>query len=135
MCKTNVKKKIYYVNMHYEKKRCFATGLATHHVYTLWMLSDKLQKLQELQFAIYMVQLNYNFVTKTPFQLCNSPMIIIIMSCWCDFYPSIKNLTHDIMRIFRDFFKYWYPSSIMIIHFRFFWIMTRGTIKSCHVAY
>jgi len=28
-----------------------------------------------------------------------------------------------------------YPSSIMIIHFRWSWIMTRGTIKNLHVAY
>jgi hypothetical protein len=28
-----------------------------------------------------------------------------------------------------------YPSSIMIIQFIWSWIMTRGTIKICHVAY
>ncbi len=28
-----------------------------------------------------------------------------------------------------------YPSSIMIIHFKWSWTMKRGTIKICHVAY
>jgi hypothetical protein len=65
MCKINVKTNFYYANMHYEKKRCFATSLVTHHVYTLWMLLDKLQELQELQFIVYMVQ----FITTLSQQL------------------------------------------------------------------
>ncbi len=88
------------------------------------------------------LQLNYNFVTRTPFQLlCNSPMITIIMSWWCHFSSIHQNLTcgtmkffHDFL-IFCDFFKYWYPSSIMIICFRWSWIMTHGIVKSCHVTY
>jgi hypothetical protein len=50
---------------HYEKKRCFATRLVTHRIYMLWVLSDKLQELQELQLTIYTVQLII-----TQLQLC-----------------------------------------------------------------
>ncbi len=76
------------------------------------------------------LQLNYNFVAKTPFQLlCNSSMTIIIMSRWCQFSSIHQNLTRGTMRIFRDVLKYWYLSFIMIICFKRSWIMTRGTIK------
>jgi len=52
------------------------------------------------------LQLNYNFVAITPFQLlCNSPMTIIIMSCWCHFSFIHQILTHGTMRIFCDFFE------------------------------
>jgi hypothetical protein len=57
-------------------------------------------------------------------------MTIIIISCWSHFSFVHQNLTHGTMRIFCDFFwKYWYPLSIVIIHFRWSWIMTSGTIK------
>jgi hypothetical protein len=34
-----------------------ALDILAHRIYTLWVLSNKLQKLQRLQFIIYMVQL------------------------------------------------------------------------------
>jgi len=37
-------KKLYACKKHYEEKRCFVTGLATHCVYTLWVLMDKLHE-------------------------------------------------------------------------------------------
>ncbi len=89
--------------------------LATHCIYMLWILLDKLQ---ELQLTIYIgcnsLQLYYNFVTTTPFQLlCNSSMTIIIMSHWCHFSSIHQNLTHAIMKIFHDFFEI----LISIIHY------------------
>ncbi len=114
--------------------------LATHCIYMLWVLLDKLYKNCKSCNLSYIqcnsLQLNYNFVTTTPFQLlCNSPMITIIKSCWCHFSSIHQILTHDTIKIFRDFFKI----LISIFHydysFRLSWIMTRGTIKSCHIAY
>ncbi len=81
---------------------------------------------------------HYNSIaTTTPFQLlCTSPMTKTIMSCWCYFSSIHQNLTGDILKIFGwCFLKYWYSSSIMIIHFKWFLIMTCGTIKSYHMAY
>jgi hypothetical protein len=50
--------------------------VASHHIY-IWCNS---------------LQLYYNFVTTTPFQLlCNSPMTTIIMSCWCHFSSIHQN--------------------------------------------
>jgi hypothetical protein len=101
-----------------------------------WMLSNKLHELQKMQFTIYIwphfnatmsQQLFFNYYA-------NSPMTTTIMSS--HHFSSIhQNLTHGTMRIFLWFFsKYWYPSSIMILHFRRSCIMTYGTIKSCHVT-
>jgi hypothetical protein len=62
---------------------------------------------------------HYNFVTTIPFQLlCNFPMITIIMSCLT--HQSKFNTWHyeDFSWLF--FKKYWYPSSIMTIRFRWF---------------
>ncbi len=81
------------------------------------------------------LQFNYNFIITIPFQLLyNSLISIIIMSCWCYFSSIHQNLTCGTMRIFVIFLKHWYPSSIMIICFKWFWIMTHGTIKSCHLT-
>jgi len=78
---------------------------------------------------------HYNFVIIILFQvLCKSPMITIIMSCWHHFSSIHQNLICGILLFFMIFLKYWYPLSIMIIRFRWTWIMTCGTIKSCHVA-
>jgi hypothetical protein len=52
-----LKNNMFDFHKHHEKNVCFATSLATHHNYTLRMISDKLQKLQELQFTVYTMQL------------------------------------------------------------------------------
>jgi hypothetical protein len=108
-----------------EKKWCFATSLVT----------QILSCIKHLQLSVFIwceyyrtsckscnspyiqcnsLQLNYNFVATTPFQLlCNSPMTIIIMSCWCHFSSFHQNLRHGIMRIFHDFFEV----LISIVHY------------------
>jgi hypothetical protein len=116
---------------HYEKKWCFATSLVTefsnciwtlasHHIYMLWVLLDKLQKLQSYKNCnlLYIwcnsLQLNYKFVTTIPFQLLyNSLMITIIMSCWRHFSSTHQNLTRGTIRTFCDFFEI----LISIIHY------------------
>jgi hypothetical protein len=51
------------------------------------------------------LQFSCNLVTTIPFQLlCNSPMNIIIMSCWHHFSSIHQILTHDIIKIFWWFF-------------------------------
>jgi hypothetical protein len=87
------------------KKRCFAIKLVTqflsyikHLQLTVFMHCACYQtscKSCKSRNSLYIwcnsLQLNYNFVVTTPFQLLyNSLMIIIIMSCWCHFHPSIK---------------------------------------------
>ncbi len=85
---------------------------ATHHIYTLWVLLNKLKELQKLQFTIYIVQLittqsqlNYNFVATTHFQLlCSSLIITMIISCWHHF-SSIHQNSSGTMKKICDFFE------------------------------
>ncbi len=129
------------------KKGCFVTSLATqflscigHFQLTVFICCECYWKSCKSCNSPYIwcnsLQLNYNFVATTLFQLlCNSPMTIIIMSCLRHVSSIHQNLTWARRGFFVIFLKYWYPSSIMIIHFRWSWIITCGTIKSCHVAY
>jgi hypothetical protein len=113
---------------HYEKKRCFATSLATqflncigHLQLTIFICYDCYQtsyKSCKSCNSPYIwcnsLQFNYNFVATIPFQLlCNSPMTIILMSCWSHFSSIHQNLTCGIMRIFCDFFEI----LISIVHY------------------
>ncbi len=117
------------------KKNCFATSVATQ----FWFASDNcnliLNCIGQLQLIVFIrcecywtnckscnspyihcnsLQLNYNFVATTLFQLlCNSPMITIIMSWWHHFSSIHQNLTCGTMKIFRDFFEI----LISIIHY------------------
>jgi hypothetical protein len=117
---------------HYKKKVCFCNWpcnsifelqrtFAIHYIYTLWMLIDKLQELQ-----------NCN----SPYKWCNSlhlcqkysfsiTMQLHYNCTWChvdiiNCHPSLKNLNValwkilDIKMIF--FSKYWSPLSITIIN-------------------
>ncbi len=121
--------------IHYEKKGCFATRLATQF----------LSCIRHLQFRVFIccecywtscksckscnslyiwcnspyircnsLQFNYNFVATTPFQLlCNSHMTTIIMLCRCHFSSIHQNFTHGTMMIFCDFFEI----LIFIVHY------------------
>ncbi len=77
-------------NIHYEKKMCFATSLATQFLNCIghlqltificyecyWTSCKNCNSCNSLYIRCNSLQLNYNFVTTTPFQLlCNSPMI------------------------------------------------------------
>jgi len=111
--------------IHYEKKGCFAIGLATQfsscirHLqltvfihYECYRISCK--SCNSLYIRCNSLQLNYNIVATTPFQLLfNSPITTIIMSCWRHFLSIHQNLTCGIMRIFCDFFEI----LISIIHY------------------
>ncbi len=78
------------------KKRCFATGLATHCINDFTLV--------ELIATIY-------------FQLlCNSLMTTTIMACWCHFSSIRQNLTHGTMRIFGWMF---FKILISIEHYSF----------------
>jgi hypothetical protein len=78
-----MKKKGFFYNQHCNLVFELQWPLATHHISTLWVLSNKLHELQELQPTIYMVQLNWNSIKTTHFQLLsNFITTIIIMSCW-----------------------------------------------------
>jgi len=66
------------------------------------------------------LELNYNFVTTTPFELlCNSPMIKITMSCWHHFSSIYQSLTNGTMKTFHDFFEI----LICIIHYDYLFNM------------
>ncbi len=80
---------------HYEKKGCFATGLAiqffelhqilvTHHIYMLWVLLDKLKELQQLQFIVYTIQL-----ITTQLQLCHNNSFSTTMQCPYDYDDNV----------------------------------------------
>jgi hypothetical protein len=116
---------------HYEKKGCFATRLETqilscieHLQLTVFICCEcywtscKSYKSYKSFNLLYIrcnsLQLNYNFVITTPFQLLhNSPMITIIMSCWHHFSSIHQNLTCGTMKIFCDFFEI----LISIVHY------------------
>jgi hypothetical protein len=66
------------------------------------------------------LQLNYNFVARTHFQLlCNFPMITIMMSWWHHFSSIRQNLTCGTMKKFHDFFNFlwFFEILISIIHY------------------
>ncbi len=101
---------------HYEKKGCSTTNLATQFLSCIrhlqliificceyYKTSCKSCKNCNLPYIrCNSLQLNYNFVVTTPFQvLCNSPMTTIIMSCWRHFLSIHKKLTCGTMKFFR----------------------------------
>ncbi len=113
---------------HYEWKRCFATSLATQFLSCIkhlqlilficcecyWTSCKSCKCYNSLYIWCNSLQLNYSFVATTLFQLlCNSPMIIITMSCWFHFSFIHQNLTCGIMKICCDFFEI----LISIIHY------------------
>jgi len=109
-------------NIHYEKKRCFAIGLAIqflscikHLQLTIFIRCEYYQRsYNTLYIQCNSLQFNYNFIITTLFQLlCNSPMTIIIMSCWCYFSSIHQNLTRRTMKSFHGFFEI----LISIIHY------------------
>jgi hypothetical protein len=61
-----------------------------------------------------------NFITTILFQLlCNSPITTTMMSYWRHFSSIHQNVTCGTMKFFWWFYlRYFYPSSIMIIHFK-----------------
>jgi len=108
-----------YNSLYFYTHECYQTSCKRCN--SLYILDHTLMQLSQ--------QLFFNYYA-------NSPVTTTIMSCSHHFSSIHQNLTHNTMRIFLWFFlKYWYPSSIMILHFRRSCIMTYGTIKSCHVAY
>jgi hypothetical protein len=112
---------------HYEKKRCFAIGLVIQFLSSIRHLQLIIFISCECSWTSYKsyksctspyiwcnsLQLNYNFVTILFQLLCNSPMTIIIISCWRHFSSIHQNLTHGTMRTFCDFFEI----LISIVHY------------------
>jgi len=100
-----------------KKKGSFALQLATQLV-TIFIRCEcywtSFKSCNSLYIQCNSLKLNYNLVVTIPFQLlCNSPMIIIIMSCWCHFSSIHQNLTSGTMMIFCDFFEI----LISIVHY------------------
>jgi hypothetical protein len=62
----------------------FHLTLATHHISTLWMLSNKLQELQKLQLIVYTMQ----FIT-TQLQLCCNNSFSTTMQLPCDYNHNV----------------------------------------------
>jgi len=118
-------------NSIFELQRTFAT----HCIYMMWVLTNKLHELQNCN-SLYIwcnsLQLNCNLVKTIFFQLlCNSIITALMMSCWCHWLSSIyENLTRGIMKkIGHNCFL---KILISIIHYDCWWwskIMTHGTIK------
>jgi hypothetical protein len=112
-------------NIHYEKKRCFATSLTAqflnyikHLQLTIFICYECYRTSCKSCNSLYIwcnsLQFNYNFIVTTPFQLLyNSLMTIIISSCWRYFTSIHQDLTCGTMRIFRDF----YEILISIVHY------------------
>ncbi len=108
---------------HYEKKkRCFATSLTTQflscighlqltincilHYECYWTSCKSCKSYNSLYIQCNSLQFNYNFVATTHFQLlCNSPMTIIIMSCWHHFSSIHQHLTHGTMK--KNLWFFW----------------------------
>jgi len=90
--------------------------LATHHSYTLWVLSNKLWKLQKLQLTIYTMQLitiQLQFCHNNFFQLCKLPYDYNHNVTLMSFSSIHQNLTCGTMRIVCDSFEI----LISIIHY------------------
>jgi hypothetical protein len=129
------------------RKGCFATGLT----------SQFLNCIRHLQLIIFIhcecyrtsckscnspyiqcnsLQLNYNFVTTTSFQLlCNSPMTTIIMSSWRHFSSIHQNLTRGTMMIFCDFWNIdiHRPLRLFVLDALGLWHMAQSKVAMWHI--
>jgi hypothetical protein len=104
----------------------FHQTFAIHHIYTLWVLSDKLH-IYTMEFITIQFQLCRNNSFSTTMQLPYDYNHNVMLKSFF-LHPSIFNMWH--YEDFCDFFEIWCPSSIMIIHFRWSWIMTHDIAKA-----
>jgi hypothetical protein len=129
------------------KKGCFAIGLTTKFLSYIGHLQLTVFICCECYQTSYKSCKNYNslYIWCNSLQLkCNfqNSSFSTTMQFPYDYNHNVmhfssihQNLTHGTMRIFHEFFEI----LISIVHydysFRWFWMMTCGTIKSCHMAY
>jgi hypothetical protein len=128
------------------KKNCFAIGFAIQF----------LSCIRQLQLTIFIhcecYRTSYNsckscnssYIQCNSLQLCHNNSFSTTMQFPYDYNHNVMLTSFFIHQSkfntwhYEDFSwlflkKYWYPSSIMTICFRWFWIMTQG--KSCHSTY
>jgi len=109
----------------------FCNWPCNSHIYMLWVLLDKLQKLQELQLAVYMVQLII-----TQLQLCCNNLFSTTMQLPYDYnhnvmltsffiHPSKFNMWH-----YEDFSWFFWNIGI---HYPI-WLFVLGSLGLWHLA-
>ncbi len=97
------------------KKRCFAIGFVTHHIYNAIHCNSIVIMLKSLIFNYYTI----------PLQLQPQRHVDVI-----NFHPSIKTWHMALWRFWIIFLRYWFPLPIMIVDGSILWL-----IKICHMAY
>jgi hypothetical protein len=90
------------------------------------------------QYAIYATKLQLcknNYYVILIHWICNYNGNVMLMLFFID--PSKFDMWHygDFWVKIIFFLKYWFSSSIMIVHFIWFYIMTCGVIESYHMMY
>jgi hypothetical protein len=116
-CPKSSKPYTFYDYIYFEKKGCFVTSLATHYIYTPWMLMDKLHELKSCNSSYILcntLQLYRNKSFSTTMHLHYNCTHDVMMMSLIVIHLLKSNMWH------YDFFwhrNYFFKTLISIIHY------------------